>query len=48
MKRLYSLLSPFKSAYDNKAFDQLEGQVGTLKIFFPDWLPKRVLGVFGR
>lgn len=30
---LHSLLSPFKSAYDRKSFDQLEGQVGTLKIF---------------
>ncbi|WP_231461760.1 type IV secretory system conjugative DNA transfer family protein [Pedobacter sp. Leaf132] len=30
---LSSLLSPFKSAYQAKAFDQLEGQVGTLKIF---------------
>lgn len=30
---LASLLSPFMSAYQAKAFDQLEGQVGTLKIF---------------
>lgn len=30
---LSSLLSPFMSAYHAKAFDQLEGQVGTLKIF---------------
>lgn len=30
---LSSLLSPFMSAYRAKAFDQLEGQVGTLKIF---------------
>jgi len=29
---LISLLSPFKSAYDNRAFEQLEGQIGTLKI----------------
>lgn len=29
---LESLLSPFKSAFDKQAFDQLEGQVGTLKI----------------
>ena len=29
---LISLLSPFKSAFDNKAFEQLEGQVGTLKV----------------
>lgn len=30
--QLVSLLSPFRSAYRNKAFDQLEGQIGTLKI----------------
>ncbi|WP_276499847.1 type IV secretory system conjugative DNA transfer family protein [Pontibacter litorisediminis] len=30
--QLVSLLSPFRSAYKNKAFDQLEGQIGTLKI----------------
>lgn len=30
---LNSLLSTFKTAYDNKAFDQLEGQIGTLKIY---------------
>lgn len=29
---LESLLSPFRSAYDNKAFNQLEGQIGTLKV----------------
>jgi len=29
---LISLLSPFKSAFENKAFEQLEGQIGTLKI----------------
>ncbi len=32
-EELSSLLSPFMSAYHAKAFDQLEGQVGTLKIF---------------
>ncbi|WP_162056011.1 type IV secretory system conjugative DNA transfer family protein [Pontibacter pamirensis] len=30
--QLKSLLSPFRTAYINKAFDQLEGQIGTLKI----------------
>ncbi|RDV11894.1 type IV secretory system conjugative DNA transfer family protein [Pontibacter diazotrophicus] len=30
--QLGSLLSPFRTAYMNKAFDQLEGQIGTLKI----------------
>lgn len=29
---LQSLLSPFKSAFDKGAFDQLEGQMGSLKI----------------
>lgn len=32
MEELESILSPFQSAYKNKAFDQLEGQIGTLKI----------------
>lgn len=29
---IYSLLTPFKSAYDNEAFEQLEGQIGTVRI----------------
>ena len=29
---LQSLLSPFKTAFDNQAFDQLEGQIGSLKV----------------
>ena len=29
---LQSLLSPFRTAYDNKAFDQLEGMIGSLKV----------------
>jgi type IV secretory pathway TraG/TraD family ATPase VirD4 len=29
---LRMLLAPFKSAFDNKAFDQLEGQIGTVRI----------------
>ena len=41
-----SLLSPFKSAYDNKAFDQLEGQVGTLKIFLSRLATKESFWVF--
>jgi len=31
-QQLASLLSPFKSAFQNRAFEQLEGQIGTLKI----------------
>lgn len=41
-----SLLSPFKTAYDNKAFDQLEGQVGTLKIFLSRLATKESFWVF--
>ena len=32
LPELKSLLAPFQSAYEKKAFDQLEGQVGTLRI----------------
>ena len=41
-----SLLSPFKTAYDNKAFDQLEGQIGTLKIFLSRLATKESFGFF--
>ena len=30
--KIASLMAPFKSAYDNKANDQLEGMVGTLRV----------------
>ena len=33
MEELGALLSPFHSAFKNRAFDQLEGQVGTLRVF---------------
>ena len=45
-EELISLLSPFKSAYDNKAFDHLEGQVGTLKIFLSRLATKESFWVF--
>lgn len=45
-EELTSLLSPFKSAYDNRAFDQLEGQVGTLKIFLSRLATKESFWVF--
>lgn len=32
MLEVHSLLSPFRSAYENKAFEQLEGQIGTLRV----------------
>ena len=31
-ERIASLMAPFKSAYENKANDQLEGMVGTLRV----------------
>ncbi|KQB99859.1 TraM recognition domain-containing protein [Pedobacter sp. Hv1] len=43
---LASLLSPFRSAYHAKAFDQLEGQVGTLKIFISRLATKETFWVF--
>lgn len=43
---LRALLSPFKSAYDNRAFDQLEGQVGTLRVFLSRLATKESFWVF--
>lgn len=43
---LTSLLSPFSTAYKAKAFDQLEGQVGTLKIFISRLSTKETFWVF--
>jgi hypothetical protein len=45
-EEINSLLSPFKTAYDNKAFDQLEGQIGTLKIFLSRLATKESFWVF--
>lgn len=45
-KELVSLLSPFMTAYKAKAFDQLEGQVGTLKIFISRLASKETFWVF--
>ena len=45
-EELESLLSPFKTAYDNKAFDQLEGQIGTIKIFLSRLATKESFWVF--
>lgn len=43
---LISLLSPFFSAFKAKAFDQLEGQVGTLRIFISRLATKETFWVF--
>lgn len=45
-KELASLLSPFMTAYKAKAFEQLEGQVGTLKIFISRLATKETFWVF--
>src|SRR3546814_508914 len=43
---LASLLSPFMTAYKARAFEQLEGQVGTLKIFISRLATKETFWVF--
>lgn len=43
---LSSLLSPFMTAYKAKAYDQLEGQVGTLKVFISRLATKEMFWVF--
>lgn len=43
---LRSLLSPFMTAYHAKAFDQLEGQIGTLKVFISRLATKETFWVF--
>jgi hypothetical protein len=43
---LVPLLSPFRSAYVSKAFPQLEGQIGTLKIFISRLATKETFWVF--
>ena len=43
---LASLLSPFMTAYRAKAFEQLEGQVGTLKIFISRLATKETFWIF--
>ena len=45
-EELISLMSPFRSAYENKAFDQLEGQIGTVKIFLSQLATKESFWVF--
>lgn len=45
-QELASLMSPFMTAYKAKAFDQLEGQVGTLKIFISRMATKETFWVF--
>jgi hypothetical protein len=43
---LRALLSPFMTAFNAKAFNQLEGQIGTLKIFISRLATKETFWVF--
>jgi hypothetical protein len=43
---LRPLLSPFMTAYNARAFDQLEGQIGTLKIFISRLATKETYWIF--
>lgn len=43
---LVSLMSPFATAFRNRAFEQLEGQVGTLKVFVSRLATKETYWVF--
>lgn len=43
---IHSLLSPFKSAFERKAFDQLEGQIGTLRINLSRLATKETFWIF--
>jgi len=45
-QELRALLSPFMTAFNAKAFDQLEGQIGTLKIFISRLATKETYWVF--
>lgn len=46
-REVFELLSTFHSSYQNKAFDQLEGQVGTLRVFLSKLASKENYYVFG-
>ena len=43
---LQSLLAPFQSAYEKRAFDQLEGQIGTLRINLSRLATKETYWIF--
>lgn len=42
--KIASLMAPFKSAYENKANDQLEGMVGTLRVNAARWCHRKPTG----
>jgi hypothetical protein len=43
---LHALLAPFRSAYDSRAFDQLEGQIGTVRVNVSRIATKEAFWVF--
>lgn len=43
---LLALLAPFRSAFDNKAFEQLEGQIGTVRVNISRIATKEAFWVF--
>lgn len=47
MVELHSLLAPFSSAHTNKAFEQLEGQIGSVRINISRLATKETFWVFG-
>lgn len=47
-KELHELLSPFYSTYINKAYEQLEGQVGTLRILLSKNATKEAYFIFSK
>lgn len=47
-EELHELLSPFYSAYKKKAWDQLEGQVGTARVFLSTNATRESYYVFGK
>ena len=45
---LIPMLSPFISAHEKKAYDQLEGQIGTLKIYLSKLATKETFFIFSK
>lgn len=45
-KEVYPLLGPFKTAFDNKAMEQLEGMIGTLRVQISRLVTKESYWVF--
>lgn len=46
-EEIYPLLAPFRTAYLNKAMDQLEGMIGSLRVYASRLATKEAFWVFG-